>query len=101
MRRLLRMLSFFVLTLALFQAVGARMPGVIAACVEVGHTDEPESCPVTCDCACRPPHRIPLYAPVELPVPPGEPASFATATFAPPPEPAPRPLLHVPIALHG
>lgn len=108
MRRVFRMLSFLVLALALIQALGTRMPGFEIACVDVSHhndgaasSDQDSGCPVTCSCACRAPHRIPLVAPVRLATPAPVPVAYDVVAFAPPPSPAPRPLLHVPRALLG
>lgn len=102
MRRVSRLLSCVVLGLALFQAVGSRLPGVFIACLEAcPDDDEGGACPVACDCACRAPHRVPLPEPLLLPEPAVQPASFAAAVVEAPAAPDPRALLHVPRALLG
>lgn len=101
MRRLSRFLATFVLGLALFQAVGSRLPGLIVACVESCPDDEGGACSVVCDCACRTAHRIPLVAPIVLPEPLAAVKSFEVAKTNAPPAPDPRALLHVPRARLG
>lgn len=100
MRRLARLLASFALALAVFQAVGSRLPGVRIACVETCPDDDDQgACPPACDCACRAPHRISLAAPAALPEPALCGEAFVATAATTPPEPDPRALLHVPRAL--
>lgn len=100
MRRLTRLLSTFVLALALFQAVGSRLPGLTIACVETCPDDDDQgTCPQICDCSCRAPHRVPLATPTKALLPPSDECNYAAGEVEAPPSPDPRALLHVPKAL--
>jgi hypothetical protein len=102
MRRLARLLASLVLALAVFQAVGSRLPGVRVVCLETCPDDDDRGqCPPACDCTCRAPHQVSLPAPVVSPARPEAAVRYVAWTPVPPQAPDPRALLHVPRSLLG